>query len=92
MKGAPTHYLSSERAVGSFNYGLQIYENKHLNIVSSSLVKTSASDLMDRETPTVVMRKMVRSDGKIPQILQRWDEKQKELRKKVCHVLKFHSE
>ena len=89
LKGAPVNNLSSERAVGSVNYGLKIYGNKQLNIVSSSLVKSSASSLLQGETPTDAMRKMVRSDGAIPQILQKWEDKQKELRKEVCHLSTF---
>ena len=39
---------------------------------------------MEGETPTAAMRKMVRSDGAIPQILQKWKDKQEELREEVC--------
>ena len=89
LQGAPVHNLSSERSVGSVNYGLKIYGNKQLNIVSSSMVKASASSLLEGESPTAAMRKMVRSDGAIPQILQKWEDKQKELREEVCLLFSF---
>ena len=69
LKKAPIHNLSSERAVGSVNYGLKVYGAKQLKLVSSSLVKASASVLMEGETVTPEMRKLVGKDGEIPQIL-----------------------
>jgi hypothetical protein len=82
LKKAPIHNLSSECAVGSVNYGLKIYGSKQIKVVSSSLVKASASNLMDGKNVTPEMRKLVSRDGEIPEILQKWEEKQQELRKK----------
>ena len=82
LKNAPIHNLSSERVVGSVNYGLKVYGAKQLKLVSSSLVKESASELMEGETVTPEMRKLVRKDGEIPQILAKWEEQQKLLQKK----------
>ena len=82
LKNAPIHNLSPERVVGSVNYGLKVYGAKQLKLVSSSLVKESASELMEGETVTPQMRKLVRKDGEIPQTLAKWEEQQKLLQKK----------
>ena len=82
LKKALIHNLSSERAVGSVNYGLKVYGAKQLKLVSSSLVKASASELMEGKKVTPEMRKLVRKDGEIPQILAKWEEEQKALQKK----------
>ena len=89
LKDAPIHNLSSETAVGSVNYGLKVYGNKQLNVVSSSLVKASASQLLEGKTPTPEMKKLAGKDGEIPQILQKWKEKQDELRKQVVTDFSF---
>ena len=82
LKKALIHNLSSERVVGSVNYGLKVYGAKQLKLVSSSLVKASASELMEGKKVTPEMRKLVRKDGEIPQILAKWEEEQKALQKK----------
>ena len=82
LKTAPIHNLSSERAVGSVNYGLKIYGSKQLKLVGSSLVKAGAAELMVGKEVTPEMRKLVSKDGEIPQILSKWEEKQKQLQKK----------
>ena len=82
LKKALIHNLSSERVVGSVNYGLKVYGAKQLKLVSSSLVKASASELMEGKKVTPEMRKLVRKDGEIPQILAKWKEEQKALQKK----------
>ena len=82
LKKAPIHNLSSEWAVGSVNYGLQVYGSKQLKLVSSSLVKASSSELLKGEKVTSEMRNLVKKGGKISQILEAWEKKQKELTKK----------
>ena len=76
LKKAPIHNLSSERAVGSVNYGLQVHGSKQLKLVSSSLVKASASELLKGEKVTSEMRNLVKKGGKIPQILETWENRQ----------------
>ena len=64
------------------NYGLQVHGSKQLKLVSSSLVKASASELLKGEKVTSEMRNLVKKGGKIPQILETWEKKQRELIKK----------
>ena len=78
---APVHNLDSERAVGSVNYGLKVRGAKELKAVSSSLVKAKAAELTEGKEVTKVMKNVMKKGGGVPQILEAWEQKQKELKK-----------
>ena len=79
---APVHNLDSERAVGSVNYGLKVRGAKEIKAVSSSLVKAGAAELMEGKEVTKEMKKLAIKGGKVPEILEAWETRQKELKEK----------
>ena len=82
LKEAPVHNIDSERSVGKVNYELKLRGAKQLKLASSSMVKASASDLMEGKEVEKEHKKVSRKGGAIPEIIQKWEDKQKDLKKK----------
>ena len=81
LKQAPVHNIASERAVGSVNFELKQRGAKQLKLVSSSLVKASASDLLQGKEVKNEHRKISRKGGAIPEIILKWEQEQNKLKK-----------
>ena len=80
---APINNLTSERHVGSVNYGLGIHGSNELNIVSSSIIKSKSIDLIELK-PINEFKKyknLTKKGGSLNEILAAWNTKQEELKK-----------
>ena len=84
LSSAPISNLDAERSVGSINHELNIRGAKELKAASSAHVKAKGPQLaldsgkvMDKK-----FIKMTKKGGEIPTIIEQWERKQKELKKK----------
>ena len=81
LQGAPINNLVAERSVGSTNYELKIRGNKQLKAASSAHVKGKVANMMNGQEMDKCFVKLVSKKGVLPAIMQKWEEKQKELKK-----------
>ena len=86
LKQAPVSNLDSERAVGSINHELKTRGAKELKAASSSLVKSKGHSLIAGKVMDKKFTKMTTKGGEIPAILEKWEEKQQELRRQGMEV------
>ena len=78
--------LDSERAVGSINHELKTRGAKELKAASSSLVKSKGHSLIAGKVMDKKFMKMTKKGGEIPAILEKWEEKQRELQRQGLEV------
>ena len=81
LEKAPIHNLNAERSVGFINYELHRRGAKELPCASSSQVKAKSTDLIDKRPSGSyrAYRTLVSPGGRLPQIMQEWNEKQDDL-------------
>ena len=80
LAGAPINNLDPERSVGTVNYGLKMRGSEKLEAVSRAHVKARGAALIDGVQMDASYKKLVKKDGELPQILEAWSRKQRELK------------
>ena len=94
---APINNLDAERSAGFINYELSRRGSTQLAVASSSQVKAKSADLLERRPAGSFKqyRSLVKTGGKIPEILGAWQAKQAELKlaglqdKEIANVMQF---
>ena len=78
LEKAPINNLTSERHVGSVNYGLSVHGEHQLSCVSSGIVKAKSYDIVELKPVDefTKYRHFTKKDSSVQQILKRWSEKQ----------------
>ena len=84
LSSAPISNLDAERSVGSINHELNIGGARELKAASSAHVKAKGPQLAPDSGKVMDKKfiKMTKKGGEIPTIIEQWELKQKELKKK----------
>ena len=90
LERAPIYNLSTERSVGFINYELKIRRSAQLACVSSAQVKANSANLIEKVPPGSFKHcnLIVKSKGKLSEIMNVWAKKQDELLQRKWKVKK----